>query len=110
MDSGINFFDNAWDYHDGHSETVVGNALKGKRQQAVIMTKVCTHGRGKEVAMEQLEQSLHRLQTDHLDLWQIHEVIYENDPELIFRSWRRCRSAAAGQATRQGARYWFHRP
>ena len=49
------------------------------------MSKVCTHGRGKDVAMQQLEQSLRRLQTDHLDLWQIHEVIYENDPELIFR-------------------------
>jgi len=84
MDAGINFFDNAWDYHDGHSEEVVGAALKGKRQNAVVMTKVCTHGRGKDVAMQQLEESLRRLQTDHLDLWQIHEVIYENDPDLIF--------------------------
>ncbi len=84
MDAGVNFFDNAWDYHDGHSEEVVGIALKGKRDQAVMMTKVCTHGRGKDVAMRQLEESLRRLQTDHLDLWQIHEVIYENDPDLIF--------------------------
>jgi aryl-alcohol dehydrogenase-like predicted oxidoreductase len=84
MDAGINFFDNAWDYHDGHSEEVLGIALKGKRQQAVVMTKVCTHGRSKDVAMKQLEESLRRLQTDHLDLWQIHEVIYETDPELIF--------------------------
>jgi len=85
MDAGINFFDNAWDYHNGHSEEVVGTALKGKRQQAIVMTKVCTHGRGKDVAMQQLEQSLRRLQTDYLDLWQIHEIIYENDPDLIFR-------------------------
>ena len=84
MDAGVNFFDNAWDYHQGHSEAVLGNALKGKRDRAVVMTKVCTHGRGKDVAMQQLEQSLRRLQTDHLDLWQIHEVIYENDPDLIF--------------------------
>ena len=84
MDAGVNFFDNAWDYHDGHSEEVLGIALQGKRQQAVVMTKVCTHGRGKEVAMKQLEESLRRLQTDHLDLWQIHEVIYETDPDLIF--------------------------
>src|ERR1700761_1735777 len=84
MDAGVNFFDNAWDYHMGHSEEVVGIALKGKRDQVVVMTKVCTHGRGKDVAMRQLEESLRRLQTDHLDLWQIHEVIYENDPDLIF--------------------------
>ena len=86
MDAGVNFFDNAWDYHDGHSEEVVGTALKGKRDKAVVMSKVCTHGRGKDVAMQQLEMSLRRLQTDHLDLWQIHEVIYENDPEMIFAS------------------------
>ena len=85
MDAGVNFFDNAWDYHNGHSEEVVGTALKGKRQQVIVMTKVCTHGRGKDVAMQQLEQSLRRLQTDYLDVWQIHEVIYENDPDLIFR-------------------------
>jgi len=48
------------------------------------MTKVCTHGRDKKVAMQQLEESLQRLRTDHLDLWQIHEVIYENDPDLHF--------------------------
>ncbi len=84
MDAGVIFFDNAWDYHQGQSEAILGNALKGKRDRAVIMSKVCTHGRGKDVAMQQLEQSLRRLQTDHLDLWQIHEVIYENDPDLIF--------------------------
>jgi aryl-alcohol dehydrogenase-like predicted oxidoreductase len=48
------------------------------------MTKVCTHGRGRDVAMRQLEESLRRLRTDRLDLWQIHEVIYDNDPELHF--------------------------
>ena len=68
----------------GQSEGVLGNALKGKRDRAIVMTKVCTHGRGKDVAMRQLEESLRRLQTDHLDVWQIHEVIYENDPDLIF--------------------------
>ena len=86
LDAGINFFDNAWDYHNGQSEERLGNALKGKRDQAFLMTKVCTHGRGKDVAMQMLDQSLRRLQTDHLDLWQIHEVIYYNDPDLIFRS------------------------
>jgi len=84
LDAGINFFDNAWEYHQGLSEERLGRALKGKRDRAVVMTKVCTHGRGKDVAMRQLEESLTRLQTDHLDLWQIHEVIYENDPDMIF--------------------------
>jgi aryl-alcohol dehydrogenase-like predicted oxidoreductase len=84
LDAGVNFFDNAWDYHDGLSEERLGAALEGKRDQAFVMTKVCTHGRGKDVAMRQLEDSLRRLRTDHLDLWQIHEVIYYNDPDLIF--------------------------
>jgi aryl-alcohol dehydrogenase-like predicted oxidoreductase len=84
LDAGINFFDNAWDYHDGKSEVRMGAALKGRRDEAIVMTKVCTHGRGKEVAMRMLEESLERLQTDHLDVWQIHEVIYDNDPDLIF--------------------------
>src|SRR4029450_4446510 len=48
------------------------------------MTKVCSHGRGKQVALRQLHESLRRLRTDHLDLWQIHEVVYENDPERHF--------------------------
>lgn len=84
LDHGIDFFDNAWEYHDGFSEERLGKALKGKRQRAFLMTKVCSHGRDKKVAMQMLEESLRRLQTDHLDLWQIHEVIYENDPDLIF--------------------------
>ena len=84
LDAGINFFDNAWDYHDGTSEVRVGQALKGRRQEAIVMTKVCTHGRSKDVAMRMLEESLQRLQTDYLDVWQIHEVIYDNDPDLIF--------------------------
>jgi uncharacterized protein len=81
IDAGINFFDNAWEYHDGRSEEVVGRAIQGKRDKLFLMTKVCTHGRGADVAMLQLEQSLTRLQTDHLDLWQVHECVYDNDPE-----------------------------
>jgi len=84
IDAGINFFDNAWEYHEGKSEVRLGNALKGKRDQVVLMTKVCTHGRKKDVAMRMLEESLKRLQTDHLDVWQVHEVVYDNDPDLIF--------------------------
>jgi aryl-alcohol dehydrogenase-like predicted oxidoreductase len=84
LDHGINFFDNAWEYHKGVSEERLGTALKGKRDQAIVMTKVCTHGRKKDVAMRMLEESLRRLQTDHLDVWQIHEVVYYNDPERAY--------------------------
>ena len=84
LDHGVTFFDNCWEYHDGVSEERLGKALRGKRDRAFVMTKVCTHGRNKNVGMRMLEESLRRLQTDHLDLWQIHEVIYENDPDLIF--------------------------
>src|SRR5918994_914203 len=82
VDAGITFLDNAWEYHDGRSETIMGRALSGgRRARAFLMTKVCTHGRGRREALRQLEQSLRRLRTDHLDLWQVHEVVYENDPE-----------------------------
>jgi uncharacterized protein len=84
LDYGINFFDNAWEYYSGVSEERVGTALKGKRDKAILMTKVCTHGRKKDLAMQMLEESLRRLQTDHLDVWQVHEVVYYNDPELIY--------------------------
>lgn len=84
LDAGINFCDNAWEYNGGKSEEWLGQALQGKRDKVFLMTKVCTHGRDKQVGMKQLEQSLTRLRTDHLDLWQIHECIYYNDPELIF--------------------------
>jgi aryl-alcohol dehydrogenase-like predicted oxidoreductase len=85
VDEGITFLDNAWEYHDGRSEEIMGRALAGGRRERVfLMTKVCTHGRDRATAIRQLEQSLRRLRTDHLDLWQIHEVVYENDPELHF--------------------------
>ena len=84
IDAGVRFFDNAWEYHDGRSEEWLGRALDGRRDRVFLMTKVCTHGRDRRVAMRQLEESLRRLRTDHLDLWQVHEVIYENDPGLHF--------------------------
>jgi uncharacterized protein len=84
VDAGVTFFDNAWEYNDHRSEEWMGRALQGRRDKVFLMTKVCTHGRDKKVAMQQLEESLQRLRTDHLDLWQIHEVIYENDPDLHF--------------------------
>jgi aryl-alcohol dehydrogenase-like predicted oxidoreductase len=85
IDGGITFFDNCWEYHRGKSEEWLGSALKGKRDRIFLMTKVCTHGRDKALAMTMLEESLRRLQTDHLDLWQIHGVVFENDPDLFIR-------------------------
>ena len=81
LDNGLDFFESAWEYHDGQSEEWLGRALKGRRDRAFLMTKVCSHGRDAKVAMQMLEDSLRRLETDHLDLWQIHEVIYDNDPD-----------------------------
>jgi aryl-alcohol dehydrogenase-like predicted oxidoreductase len=84
IDAGVTFMDNAWEYHDGQSEEIMGKALVDRRDQVFLMTKLCTHGRDKREAMRQLEQSLRRLKTDHLDLWQIHECVYYNDPERHF--------------------------
>jgi len=84
VDAGVRFLDNAWEYNRGRSEDWMGRGLEGRRHQVFLMTKVCTHGRDRKTAMRQLEESLKRLRTDHLDLWQVHEVIYENDPDLHF--------------------------
>lgn len=86
FDQGMTFMDNAWEYHDGLSEEIMGQGLKGRRHDAFLMTKVCSHGRDRRVAMKQLHESLKRLKTDYLDLWQIHEVVYDNDPELHFQA------------------------
>src|SRR5215204_2663412 len=84
IDAGVNFLDNAWEYHDGQSEKRMGRAIADRRQSVFLMTKVCTHGRDARVAMRQLDESLRRLRTDYLDLWQIHECVYYNDPEWHF--------------------------
>src|ERR1022692_241486 len=81
VDAGVTFFDNAWEYNDHRSEEGMGLGLQGRRDKVFLMSKVCTHGRDKKVAMQQLEESLKRLGTDHLDLWQIHEVVYDNRSE-----------------------------
>jgi predicted aldo/keto reductase-like oxidoreductase len=83
LEGGINFLDNCWDYNNGQSEIRMGKALRGGyRQRAFLMTKI--DGRDKKTAAQQIEQSLSRLQTDHLDLLQFHEVIRMNDPDRIF--------------------------
>jgi len=100
IDAGVTFMDNAWEYHDGRSEVVMGKAIRDRRDRVFLMTKVCTHGRGKREAMRQLEQSLRRLHTDYLDLWQVHECVYDNDPARHFA--RGGVIEALDQAKRQG--------
>jgi predicted aldo/keto reductase-like oxidoreductase len=85
IDAGVTFFDNCWEYYDGKTEDWLGRALVGKRDRVFLMTKVCTHGRDGSLAIRMLEESLRRLQTDHLDLWQIHGVCFDDDPELAYR-------------------------
>jgi predicted aldo/keto reductase-like oxidoreductase len=84
VDEGITFMDNCWDYHDGLAEERMGKALAegGRRDKAFLMTKVC--GRTAKEAQSNLEDSLRRLKTDRIDLWQFHEIVYDNDPDWIF--------------------------
>ncbi len=83
IDSGLDFLDNSWDYHDGASEGRMGKALgDGYRDRAFLMTKI--DGRDRSSAARQIDESLRRLQTDHVDLLQFHEVIRWNDPDRIF--------------------------
>ncbi len=83
IDRGVTFLDNCWDYHKGESEERMGRALRdGYRKRAFLMTKL--DGRTKQAAAAQLEQSLKRLETDHIDLVQIHEIIREGDPARCF--------------------------
>jgi len=82
IDDGLTFFDNCWDYHDGYSEEVMGKAIHDRRNKIFLMTKVCN--RDYKGAMANLDDSLKRLQTDHLDLWQFHELVYDNDPDWVF--------------------------
>ncbi len=83
LDEGMTFMDNAWEYNNGRSEDVMGKALAmdGRRKKAFLMTKVCS--REYAGAMQQLAESLKRLKTDYLDLWQFHECNYHNDPEWL---------------------------
>ncbi len=83
VDHGLTFFDNAWDYHDGKSEEIMGQALAqgGYRQKVFLMTKNCE--RDARGTRKNLEDSLRRLRTDVIDLWQFHEINYDNDPDWV---------------------------
>jgi predicted aldo/keto reductase-like oxidoreductase len=83
IDNGVNFLDNAWCYHGGRSEEIMGEALRGGyRDKVILMTK--NHGRDYNTYMRQLEDSLKRLKTDFIDLVQFHEIIHEGEPDRIF--------------------------
>ena len=83
LDEGITFFDNAWDYHNGRSEEWMGEALAsgGKRNKVFLMTKNCE--RDYQGSMKDLDESLRRLRTDRIDLWQFHEMVYDSDPDWV---------------------------
>ncbi len=113
IDRGLTFMDNSWDYNGGTSEERMGKALRdGYRQKAFVMTKI--DGRTKEAAAKQIDESLKRLQTDHLDLLQHHEVIRFDDPDRIFDAaaggpqeaacWRRRRPASSATSASPGTR------
>jgi aryl-alcohol dehydrogenase-like predicted oxidoreductase len=83
IDRGITFMDNCWDYNEGESEIRMGKALQeGYRDRIFLMSKI--DGRSKQEAAKQIDQSLQRLQTDHLDLIQFHEILRFEDPHRIF--------------------------
>jgi len=84
VDEGMTFFDNCWDYHDGGSEEIMGRALSsnGRRDKVFLMTKVCA--RDHKGALKHLDDSLRRLRTDRVDLWQFHGTQWDDDAELIF--------------------------
>jgi uncharacterized protein len=84
LDNGINFWDNAWEYHRGRAEDVMGKALAdgSRRDKVFLMTKVCA--RDYNGVKRQLEESLGRLRTDRIDLWQFHSIQYDGDMERIF--------------------------
>ncbi len=84
IDEGMTFFDNAWDYHDGGSEELMGRALAepGKRDKVFLMTKNCE--RDYKGSMSNLDDSLRRMKTDRIDLWQFHEMVYDSDPDWVF--------------------------
>ena len=94
FDSGVNFFDTANTYGDGASEVLLGNALKGRRRDAVVATKVFNpfgpgpndSGMSRVHIMNAVEDSLRRLQTDYLDLYYIHHVDTQTPLEEMLRA------------------------
>lgn len=84
IDAGVTFMDNAWEYHQGEAERRMGEALVGYRDRVTLMTKVCA--RDRSTAEAQLHESLARFRTDVIDVWQFHEINYDNDPDWVFQA------------------------
>ncbi len=83
IDGGVTFMDNCWDYSGGEAEVRMGQALRdGYRERVFLMTKIDGHTAA--AAAAQIDQCLRRLQTDRIDLMQIHEVIRPDDPNRVF--------------------------
>lgn len=82
IDGGINFLDNSHDYNEGQSEIRMGKAIQGRREKVILMTKF--NSRDRKGALKELEESLRRLGTDHLDIWQFHSMERAEDPDWIF--------------------------
>lgn len=82
LDDGVFFWDNAWAYHDGYAEEFMGKALRGRRERVFLMTK--NSGRDGEFSRQCLDDSLRRMGTDYIDLWQFHEINYDNDPDWVY--------------------------
>lgn len=107
LDQGINFLDNCWDYNDGESEVRMGKALRdGYRQKAFLMTKI--DGRNRATATKQINDSLQRLQTDHVDLLQFHEVIRDGDPDRIFAAGGALEAVLEAKKAGEGSVYRVH--
>jgi aryl-alcohol dehydrogenase-like predicted oxidoreductase len=82
IDLGVNFFDSAHLYNDGRSDEAYGKALPGgRRQKVLLMSKA--HLRSRDGAMRQLEETLTRMNTDYLDLWQCHQVSTPEEVDQI---------------------------
>jgi len=83
LDLGVTFFDSAAKYHNGESDVTYGKALSpSERQKIILMSKA--EFRSKKEAMGQLENTLKRMKTDYLDLWQCHEVARHDEVDKIF--------------------------
>lgn len=82
LDLGVNYFDTAAGYRSGVSETQLGEGLAGRRSQIILASK--SRNRTRDGAWRDLESSLKRLRTDHLDIWQVHNIKSTADVEQLF--------------------------